>query len=59
MAYEEDTLKLCHELTSSGEVAYRKMLEDEADKMLAKSEHKVLAFFIRLLDCLKISDSLV
>lgn len=52
-------MKLCHELTSSGEVAYRKMLEDEADKMLAKSEHKVLAFFIRLLDCLKISDSLV
>lgn len=59
MAYEEDTLKLCHELTRLGEDAYSKMLADEADKMLAKSEHKVLAFFIRLLDCLKISDSLV
>ena len=59
MAYDTDTLMLCHELTEEGKAAYDELLLAQADQILVNSKHKVLAFFVKLLDMLKLDDSLV
>lgn len=41
MVYYTDTLIPCHRLTRSGEIEYRKMLEEKADEILFKHEHPV------------------
>ena len=48
MAYDED-LKVCHSLTEAGAVAYAQMLEDAATEIIARSQHKALAWALAAL----------
>lgn len=43
MVYNTKTFEILHELTEDGMIAYQKMLEEEADKILYKKDHPVKA----------------
>lgn len=42
MVYNSKTFEIYHKLTEEGEIAYKDMLEKEADKILYKNEHPIL-----------------
>lgn len=54
MVYISDTFELCHKLTPLGKERYEQLLEKEADKILWKAEHPVLAFADAVKDFLNI-----
>lgn len=49
MVFYTDTFEICHKLSKKGETAYRKMLEQEADKILFKHEHPIKWFFQKII----------
>lgn len=59
MVYEEDTKRLCHELAEDCKAAYHELIAKEADRMLVESEHKFLAFIVRLLDLVGFDQSFI
>ena len=53
MTYQDDPLRLCHEMTAQHMHFWHELLEEKADEIIFKSQHPVRYFFKKLAAKLK------
>lgn len=53
MVFEENTLRILHQLTEEGKIRYQKYLEQKADEIIFKNEHPLIYLYKQIKEWFK------
>ena len=53
MVFEENTLRILHELTEDGKIRYQKYLEQKADEILFRHDHPLKYIYEQIKEWIK------